>query len=427
MVSLVWADLVRELRFFFNGNTTTDCHGFSPLAVILVAIVCWIGGLVCGVVIAALTISPGCRQLVGFALHSLGSLLLPRAATASRAVEVRERLAGYRRAFRAEAYLLRIRGGGFMVALPAAEGVEEFVGRASSEEGEQLMLPFTADVDMETNRGRQLGATTVLLVDAGWQAVSFFQKAAALRGDHARQLLRFEVGGSFCRPVRTSILAAAEAWISENMDSDTAVEYGTAEEFEDGDPLEPEVAEPEEQDVLKKLMEKMAVLEQAVRLQQGGASSAPPPPPRTQANGPLLGSLHSGSENTAVMNKLRTLAGGAPGRLGAHEQQARLTAPTAMVDVAQQELQMGATEEAELEQAIMESMQTSQDPLTKLVALSLQQTAMLSRQFRKPQDPLAAVLHSGGDGRSSEPSGVKGCLAREAFVKIAADTIKLAH
>ena len=66
-----------------------------------------------------------------------------------------------------------------------------------------------------------------MLVDAGWDQVSSFSRWSPLRSDDVASVHRFYVGLSVARPITDSVLTAAEAWIHETMDDETAGDYVT--------------------------------------------------------------------------------------------------------------------------------------------------------------------------------------------------------
>ena len=129
-----------------------------------------------------------------------------------------------------------------------------------------------------------------------------------------------------------------------------------------------------------------------------------------------------------MMERLRALAGTGPSRLAAHEK-ALVPQPTQAAGALLQEEQLEVTEEDELETALQEVVAVSADPVHKLLALQMRQVQLLSKQLQAKQstDPIQSLL-SGNDGGSSGGGGtsIKGCLAREAYVKIAADLVKMA-
>ena len=68
----------------------------------------------------------------------------------------------------------------------------------------------------------------------------------------------------------------------------------------------------------------------------------------------LLGAMPLNRPDAQTMERM--LAGNARGRLGQRERQARLAAPHSQADVAQAELQMGAAEDDDPEEAIANSL-----------------------------------------------------------------------
>ena len=65
---------------------------------------------------------------------------------------------------RAQAYLVKVRPGGFMVALPDADIVLDFVAAQRVDEDEPLALEYHVVVLMETPRGRRLREDSAVLV-----------------------------------------------------------------------------------------------------------------------------------------------------------------------------------------------------------------------------------------------------------------------
>lgn len=244
--------------------------------------------------------------------------------------------------------------------------------------------------------------------------------------------------GTTCRPRRESVASAADAWTHEVMDDDTAADYVTGEsEGHLVDGLEPQLeAGGAGDDEVAALRRRIAELEQA--------ASSPPlraPALRTpdrlasSSQQPVLtnrGVLFGGSPNVNaippppgdVMNKFRSLAGAAPTRLGAHERQARASRPEASLEALQQEAGLGAIEPLELEEGIQELEGVASDPLQRMLLLQMQQMSMLAKRNQaRSVDPLTAALAGGGESQSmgSSSSGIKGCAAREAYLKIMQD------
>ena len=332
---------------------------------------------------------------------------------------------------RALCSLVRVRAGGFMVAVPLTPEVEAFFLEEDVDEQDRQFGLSQQVVEFETTRGRSLGAELLLLVDVPWDRASLFSRVSTLRGDAARALVRFSVNGTVARPVQASLLDAAAAWITSQMDEDTAGEYATADEalpgdqdlamdgvpatgpelHVEGDRLQGQVLALQEE--LRKLR-----LERAQGSGLAGGSGEP-----------MLGRQPQAALGPGVMEKLRMMAGGAPARLGQHERQVRLASPHLTADTAQQEIQLGATEDEDLEAAITASLEDLQDPVHRLLALQMKQNAMLAKQLKSKQvsDPLAAVLMPQTETGGSSSGGMKGCLARDAYVKVMLDLTKVAQ
>ncbi|CAE7908105.1 TNNC1, partial [Symbiodinium sp. KB8] len=325
----------------------------------------------------------------------------------------------------AQGHLLRVRPGGFLVVLPNVDLVLQGLRSLLNDEGEGLTLDFATNVELETSRGRALGLCEVLLVDVFWEAVGAFTKAYLLRGALAREtrLIPFEAGGSTGRPQSLGALAAADAWIMDTMEADTAAEYTTAEE-----PAQEEAADPggvdglpaSNQEVVSALLERMQRLE--VRLAEGqpAASSAP-----VLLRPPVPGAL-----GPAALERLQTLAGPAPRRMPG--------APTSKAAPAQRNPRAGDTAYRESELEVVEPAEVAdpfvelkpQDPLQQILAAQLAQNQLLLERLAptRPVDAVAAALGGGGSGSASDSGGgIKGCLARDAFLKQIEDLPRVAE
>lgn len=86
---------------------------------------------------------------------------------------------------------------------------------------------------VESARGKALGQVDALLVDCPWGALTFLRRASSLRGEAGQQLKKFMYEGHPCRPSRDGAQFAAESWIAEHMDEETAGEYASCEEVID--------------------------------------------------------------------------------------------------------------------------------------------------------------------------------------------------
>ena len=116
-------------------------------------------------------------------------------------------------------------------------------------------------------------------------------------------------------------------------------------------------------------------------------------------------------------------------KLGGHEQGPRFTQADQAREGLQQEQGLEAVEESELEEGLKELEAAVQDPMQRMMLLQMQQLALMTRQQRqlKPQDPISAALGGGGDSSSGGSTGIKGCMAREAFVRLMEDLPKFAN
>ena len=357
----------------------------------------------------------------------------------------------------AQCYLVRQRDGGFMVAAPAVESVQEHLSLQTDEEGGPVALEHAAVVAMETTRGRRLGDDTVLLLDLPWEAVGWFTRAHPLRGALAlsTRLTGFVVGGANARPISAAALAAAQAWIAGAMEDLTAREYTTAEEGEeeelrpaldptggyelgasgllspdytagasrltrgagepqlDGEPMPTAQAYQELLDRLARLESERAAATGAPGLGLGRASAA------GLFDGP------AGALSPEELEHLRSLAGTAPRRTATGLRQGAAPRPEDPVEGALAESAMGALPALEVEDPL--SALTPAATLSQILTAQLQQNALLmERLAARTTDPLQQVLSGSGGASGSDGSSVKGCVAREAVLKQITDLAKVA-
>ena len=133
-------------------------------------------------------------------------------------------------AVRVAAFLIRLRSGGFMVALPDIEEAAHFLQAQETEAGmEAAAALFAANVMMETPRGRALEEASILLADLIWPLATLFMRGSPLRAPSMVEVLKFQVGEQPARPNRGSLETAADQWIHETMDEDTAADYVTVD------------------------------------------------------------------------------------------------------------------------------------------------------------------------------------------------------
>lgn len=320
------------------------------------------------------------------------------------------------------AFVIRCRPGGFMVCLPAEEQVQTALDAAPLRYAHQLCM-----ITIGANRGRNTAEVEAVLVDSAWDALEDFSKVTALRGEAAKALVKFKLGASGAAPMLDSVIAASDAWIAEAMAEETAAEYFTGDEFADpaidGEPLADGAVDAGVVDQLQN-----RVLELEAQLAAAAVHPPRPPTPGTLGGGLLAGGPRAPAAVPNVLDRMRALAGAGPPKTAAHER--ALASSHALPQVgALQEEQLEVVEEDDMEQALEEAMAASTDPVHKLLALQMRQVQLLTKQLQAKQssDPIQSLL-SGSDGGSSGGGGtsIKGCLAREAYVKIPADLVKMA-
>ena len=343
--------------------------------------------------------------------------------------------------FHSTAFVIKCRPGGFMVAVPQAEVVSQFL-----EENHHLFGSHPCVLQCLAVKGKKVADVPSLLLDVPWEHLRHFSRPTALRGEALRKAARFMAGGSPAKPDAQAAESAAEIWIQSAMDQDTAQEYGSAVEdfgLEDGAPLSPEDeaalglggVDPGALQADGSGVDPGVVLQMQARIQEleakvvsaeqrGHQGSAPP------QGAALLGARRLGMgqrQDAGVLNRLQSLAGNGPPRLGNHEKAARLDLPEAVLDTALQEEGLGAVEEEELQEALNETYAATSDPLQKLLVLQAQQLSLLTRQVtaRQVTDPVQRAL-GGSDSSGGGSSGLRGCLAREAFLKVSSDLDKFA-
>ena len=322
----------------------------------------------------------------------------------------------------AQAYLVKIRAGGFLAVLPRNDYVVELMRSIVNEEGDSLVVDYVCAVELETSRGRSLGEAEVYFADMPWEGASAFTKSHPLRGALAREtrFVTFEAGGSTGRPRPASTLAAADAWIMTTMDATTATEYTTAAE---------EVDEPAEvlptldgaalnnAELYNALLDRIQVLE---AISRPSASSAAPATRPLLGGPPLLRTPATALDNDAL-GRLQSLAGPAPRKppgLGARPKTSAAPTPVGTGTFREAELEalpdMGAADPfADLGTQLT-------DPLHQILAAQLAQNKMLLEKLSPPKqvDDVTAALGATGSGSANDSSGggIKGCLARDAFL-----------
>ncbi|OLQ14911.1 hypothetical protein AK812_SmicGene904 [Symbiodinium microadriaticum] len=300
------------------------------------------------------------------------------------------------------AYLVRVRQNGFMVMLPDLEAVRARLDALVNEDGESIPLQRRDQVQAETVRGRQLGPGRVILADFPWSGCEFFVKPTALRGmtDRASRVLTLSVGDVVARPSAADAQDTAGRWIDQ-LDPDTVQEYwasandGGAEEEEAPDEEAP-LAPPHP-----------ALLARTLPAGQSGQTRRP-----FQTSRGL---------STAELDRLMSPAGGPPARTGTLERHRAPPNPPSEGGL-HLEAEFGALPPAEVQDSAAELMDSTSTLQTLLLAQMRQNAVLLEKLVSgKHGDGIQEALAGAGGSGSESSSGIKGHLAREAFVKQVSD------
>ena len=317
-------------------------------------------------------------------------------------------------------YLLRCRTSGFMVAMPATEAVSAALDRFEELEDSVPVVQTVVEGNLEDSRGRKFGRGQFRLADFPVESAVLFSRGPALRGQAAAGIHRIKVQDVFARPAARNTLELADAWIKELADQDESMgEYLTAPEEAE------EFAEDDgSADIIARLQARVLELESQAaspvavhhegQLPLHSEPSQRPVPP-TQ----LFEAGFGGSQlDAGAMAKLKQLAGPPPGRLSRGATSKAAAAPATKNQNLFAEVEAEAVNDDEID--VLAS--GSQDPLARILALQMQQTAALvGRLSGKSGDPITNAL--GSESGNSNANGVKGCMAREAFVKTLEDVV----
>ena len=344
-------------------------------------------------------------------------------------------------------FLVYVRQGGFMVVLPRSPIIEENLQSFAAIAETDAPAFHEIHVELETTRGRLLGDGEGLLVDMSWGLVPYFCPGTALRGSPPRsgQNLRFEHSGEIARPVRSTVVAAADHWIGSNMPDEQAQDYLTGEELESGAELIPEGVEaglpstrvsghpsPEVQAMQTRIQELEEMLQHRQTLSLTPQMSPKPSPQLVGASSkapPLFGPAVGSSQLTEVdWTKLKRLAGPPP-RVGQAEQRRGNVAPQTQEADSMLAMLEKEVEDAEQAEAIG-ALQHPQagDAFQRMMWAQLQQNQLLLQKLITPRhtDPVLGALDGGGSGAGSSSSGVRGCLARDVFIQTMQDLPRIA-
>lgn len=326
-------------------------------------------------------------------------------------------------------FLIHTRENGFMFALPLDEAAHQTVESLESPgvDGDGPAF-FSGTCALETTRRRQLGECDIELVDVSWNYAESFHRPVS--GRHAvpqDQVLAFVVNGSVGRPVRDAAHVLAAAWM-ETMDADTAQEYLTGEEEH-----EPAPAGENGQPTPDELLARIAQLESQLSRAQPPPVARPTPAQDAVPKAPSL--FQAGQPSTlsaADWSKLKHMAGSPPPRVASAENRRPAPPPKAAAqENAFADLDREAAEEMDAALALPPEMATA-DPFQQMMYVQMQQNSLLLRKLMAPRsaDPVLGALQGGGGGSDSgvgNSSGVKGCMARDAYVRAVQDLVKVSE
>ena len=325
-------------------------------------------------------------------------------------------------------HMVYSRAGGFLIILPSSELVRDVLVDLQPDENLEGPATHECEVDVETVRGRPLGATQAYLVDIPTALINRFCSSATARGRglSAGNTTQFMINEVMGRPVKNSVIIEADAWIAGNMDHDTAQDYLTGEEEPELEAVQPDGMPVDAAALQARIQE----LEAMIRQQHSAVAKAVPEgaPMAARSKAPALFPQPPGQGlSTAEWDRLQRLAGAPPPRVASAEQRRANPLPAV---TEQENLFAHLDREAEEEQQVDLTLLAAQagDPLQQMMLAQLQQNQVLLQRLISPkfQDPVLGALAGGSDGSSSSSSGVKGMLARDVFIKAIQDLTKVA-
>ena len=318
--------------------------------------------------------------------------------------------------WRAVVHFVRHRTGGFMVVAPPSQAVVEFLQTFVDEHGEAQALTRQVSIRLETNRGKFVTVGDVLLVDLPWFYLDSLLKPQILKNTPAANIQRIARDGVVLRPNAEAAIEASEVWVLEHGGEEIFQEYATAQEEEQEEAEVPVETGPVESEQLRQLQARIAELE-------AQASAVVPTPARPARE--LFPREGEQDLNPQLMDHLRNLAGPPPNRLGRVE--TAFLAPTpkgkARTSFLEAEKEAEAVPADEMD-ALAEGLT---DPMQRLLALQMKQTSLLMNRLAPKQHDVLASALSGGGSESGSSSGVRGCAARELFIRQLEDSSAVAR
>lgn len=172
-----------------------------------------------------------------------------------------------------------------------------------------------------------------------------------------------------------------------------------------------------------------ALVGQSRQVHPAGQTGATSKAPALFGAGPPPGPLSSQD-----WVKLRRLAGPPPKHSQAEARRQRVTAGTSAADNSYVAMEREIEEEGVLDTSMvpgidLEVLKQTADPMQQLMVSQLQQNQILLQKLIAPRhsDPMFNLLDGGSGSSSGGNSGIRGCLARDAFVKSMEDLPKIAQ
>ena len=230
-------------------------------------------------------------------------------------------------------------------------------------------------------------------------------------------------------------MAAADEWIAAALDADTANEYTDAQEEDGGDTpdgVDGEPLDPRDQ-VIAQLQARLESMEKLVQ----DRSSKPlgmAATPKTKTTLLTRSPGDPGRLSDQEMERLRAAFGPAPHRLGKGDASVQMhpalsTLPEQVFAEENREVLEAGGDDL-IQSELAKTLEGLTDPVHKLLALQLRQTADLMKALapKTPVDPLSAILSGSDSGSGASSAGsvnVKGYAAREAFLRQLEDDAKV--
>ena len=326
------------------------------------------------------------------------------------------------------------RAGGFMVACPCVDEVPAFLDMVNGG-GDGDGVSHRVELDLVASRGRLLGSTEGYLLDLPWSFLQHMQRVPKT-GAPQFEVVQFVFGETAAKPAAKSVRAAADQWIIQEMEEATAQEYYTGEEMDGQDPELVADGEPatgaEQPGEVAALEQRVQELQQQLGQLQPGGGQPPRPVGDVVVTPAKARPLFQGTRTQTELSqgdwaRLQQIAGPAPTRgnragVGANQQLPQAPATTAKNNLLL-ELEREAVDQTETDAQLALQL-SGANPLEQLLITQVQQNSLLLQRLVgvKPSDPLLAAL-SGSDSGSGSSSGVKGCVAREAYLKTISDLV----